>query len=61
MGTTAFNVQREFIDKGHPVEMCSSNYVLYGDMSRRVMSVLQSVVPDIEIYSIDEEIGRAHV
>lgn len=54
MGTTAFNVQREFIDKGHPVEMCSSNYVLYGDMSRRVMSVLQSVVPDIEIYSIDE-------
>jgi len=54
MGTTAFNVQREFIDKGHSVEMCSSNYVLYGDMSRRVMFVLQSIVPDIEIYSIDE-------
>lgn len=54
MGTTAFNVQREFIDKGHQVEMCSSNYVLYGDMSRRVMSVLQSIVPDVEIYSIDE-------
>src|SRR5574344_2267371 len=29
MGTTAFNVQKEFIDKGHPVEMCSSNYILY--------------------------------
>jgi DNA polymerase V len=54
MGTTAFNVQREFVEKGHPVEMCSSNYVLYADMSRRVMSVLQSIVPDIEIYSIDE-------
>jgi DNA polymerase V len=54
MGTTAFNVQREFIGKGHPVEMCSSNYILYGDMSRRVMSVLQSIVPDVEIYSIDE-------
>ena len=32
----------------------SSNYTLYGDMSTRVMSVLSTMVPDIEVYSIDE-------
>ena len=34
--------------------VCSSNYTLYGDMSDRVMSILSSAVPKIEIYSIDE-------
>jgi DNA polymerase V len=32
----------------------SSNYTLYGDMSARVMSVLNRFTPDLEIYSIDE-------
>ncbi|HTW53386.1 MAG TPA: Y-family DNA polymerase [Stellaceae bacterium] len=32
----------------------SSNYTLYGDMSSRVMSVLSTFTPDLEIYSIDE-------
>ena len=32
----------------------SSNYRLYGDMSSRVMGVLQELVPSMEIYSIDE-------
>lgn len=32
----------------------SSNYTLYGDMSRRVMTVLSQFAPDQEIYSIDE-------
>jgi DNA polymerase V len=32
----------------------SSNYALYGDMSRRVMNVLARFTPEIEIYSIDE-------
>lgn len=32
----------------------SSNYVLYGDMSRRVMSVLADSMPNIHVYSIDE-------
>lgn len=32
----------------------SSNYALYGDMSRRVMSLLGELVPAVEIYSIDE-------
>lgn len=32
----------------------SSNYALYGDMSERVMSVIESMVPVVSIYSIDE-------
>lgn len=32
----------------------SGNHRLYGDMSERVMSVLRSLVPSIEVYSIDE-------
>ncbi len=32
----------------------SGNHPLYGDMSNRVMSVLRSLVPEIEVYSVDE-------
>ena len=32
----------------------SSNYELYGDMSRRMYQVLESIVPAVEPYSIDE-------
>ena len=32
----------------------SSNYALYGDLSRRVMSTLEHFSPGVEIYSIDE-------
>lgn len=52
MGEPAFKLNR-LIEKG-AVHVFSSNYVLYGDMSRRVMAVLTAEVPDIEIYSIDE-------
>ncbi|SMB79438.1 DNA-directed DNA polymerase [Hymenobacter roseosalivarius DSM 11622] len=38
----------------HNVKVFSSNYALYGDMSRRVMYHLQQVAPAVEIYSIDE-------
>ncbi|HVB02914.1 MAG TPA: Y-family DNA polymerase [Chitinophagaceae bacterium] len=36
------------------VELFSSNYVLYGSLSARVMKTLQSFSPAMEIYSIDE-------
>lgn len=36
------------------VEVFSSNYPLYGDMSARVMRILGAFTPDVEIYSIDE-------
>jgi DNA polymerase V len=36
----------------------SSNYSLYGDFSARVMSVLDSLAPEIFVYSIDEAFLR---
>ncbi len=38
----------------HGVIVRSSNYTLYGDLSARVMRVLQEFTPDLEVYSIDE-------
>jgi DNA polymerase V len=44
---------REVI-KENQVQVLSSNYELYGDMSHRVMVILEKFCPEIEIYSIDE-------
>ena len=44
---------KAFCEK-HNVAVFSSNYVLYGDMSRRVMQCLSTFTPDMEVYSIDE-------
>lgn len=44
---------RVLCDK-HQVAVFSSNYALYGDMSRRVMECLNTFTPDMEVYSIDE-------
>ncbi|HEV8619967.1 MAG TPA: Y-family DNA polymerase [Nitrospiraceae bacterium] len=38
----------------HRVQVFSSNYTLYGDMSQRVMETLEQFSPDVEVYSIDE-------
>lgn len=38
----------------HGVVIKSSNYTLYGDMSARMLQVLQDLCPDVESYSIDE-------
>ena len=42
-----------FLKQNH-VHVFSSNYALYGDMSSRVMSIVQRYHPDLEVYSIDE-------
>ncbi len=52
MGQPAFEI-KDIIEK-YQVNVFSSNYVLYGDMSRRVMNILSDFAPVIEIYSIDE-------
>jgi len=52
MGQAAFEI-KEFIAT-HNVQVFSTNFTLYGDMSQRVMNTLSEFVPDIEIYSIDE-------
>lgn len=36
------------------IQVFSSNYPLYGDMSSRVMKILEQFTPDVEVYSIDE-------
>lgn len=38
----------------HGVRVLSSNYTLYGDISRRVVEVYQEFSPTVDIYSIDE-------
>ena len=52
MGAPAFKYEDIF--KENDVEVFSSNFPLYGDMSSRVMSILSKFTPNIEIYSIDE-------
>jgi DNA polymerase V len=52
MGAPAFKM--EDLLKRYNVNVFSSNYTLYGDLSERVMKTLMDIVPDIEIYSIDE-------
>lgn len=52
MSTPAFQL-RDLI-RQHGIQVFSSNYALYGDLSRRVMEILELFSPDIEIYSIDE-------
>ncbi len=52
MGTPFFQV-RNLVDSGR-LEVRSSNYTLYGDLSRRVMAILREAAPRIEVYSIDE-------
>src|SRR5690606_22271182 len=52
MGAVAFQYKGLFDQ--HNVHVFSSNYALYGDMSNRVMNILSTYTPDIEIYSIDE-------
>ncbi len=52
MGAPIFKC--EDIVRKHDVKIFSANFVLYGDMSNRVMAVLSNFTPNLEIYSIDE-------
>ena len=52
MGAPAFEYKKLFEDNN--VFVYSSNYALYGDMSSRVMNILSTFSPEIEVYSIDE-------
>jgi DNA polymerase V len=60
MGEPYFKV-KELVRKNN-VHIFSSNYALYGDLSRRVMKTLKSFSDKIEIYSIDEAfVDLSHV
>ena len=52
MGAPAFQYKQLF--KNQQVKVFSSNYPLYGDMSNRVMSILEQYTSNLEVYSIDE-------
>lgn len=52
MGAPLFQIAETIQRYG--VHVFSSNYALYADISNRVMTVIESEVPRIEVYSIDE-------
>jgi DNA polymerase V len=52
MGAPEFKY-RQFC-KENGIKVFSSNYPLYGDMSARVMNILGTFTPDMEVYSVDE-------
>ena len=52
MGAPFYQV-KELLEQNN-VAVFSSNYNLYGDMSRRVMSLLSTYTPRLDVYSVDE-------
>ncbi|MGM5630947.1 Y-family DNA polymerase [Apibacter raozihei] len=52
MGVPAFQVDKLF--KNHQVKIFSANFILYGDLSHRVMNIVKRYSSQVEIYSIDE-------
>ena len=52
MGVPWFKVRDSFLKENGQV--FSSNFTFYGDISARVMNILEGFVPRTEVYSIDE-------
>jgi DNA polymerase V len=52
MGIPIFKIDAQI--RQHGIQVFSSNYSLYADMSDRVMRTLEDMAPRVEIYSIDE-------
>lgn len=52
MGVPVYQIQH--LVEQHNIQLFSSNYALYADMSARVMAILEAFSPSLEVYSIDE-------
>ena len=52
MGVPYFEIKE--LCRKHGVQVFSSNYTLYGDLSNRVHSVLKDMAVRQEVYSVDE-------
>ncbi|SOB75361.1 DNA polymerase V [Marinobacter sp. LV10R510-11A] len=52
MGVPVHHIRTEIRQYG--IHLFSSNYTLYGDLSRRVMVTLEALAPRVDVYSIDE-------
>lgn len=53
MGAPAFLI--EDIIKKHNVAVFSANFILYGDISNRIVNISRRYCQDIEVYSVDEQ------
>ncbi|MDA3809770.1 MAG: hypothetical protein PF518_05495 [Spirochaetaceae bacterium] len=51
-GIPLFKVE-QYIKK-YDIEVFSSNYTLYFDLSNRVMTILNTFAAEVEVYSVDE-------
>ena len=52
MGEPFFKIKE--LTKNKKISVLSSNYTFYADISNRIMNILKSNLPSMEIYSIDE-------
>jgi DNA polymerase V len=52
MGAPAFKWRDEF--RRHHITTFSANFAIYGDISKRITSLLTTITPRIEVYSVDE-------
>lgn len=52
MGAVAYQYKELF--EANNVHVFSCNFALYGDLSNRVMNIISTYSPDVEVYSIDE-------
>jgi len=52
MASPEFKI-RELLQQNN-IKVLSSNYPLYGDLSERVMKIMEGFTPNVEVYSIDE-------
>ncbi len=52
MGVPYFQIKQQIA--ADDIVVFSSNYALYADISARVMSTLEQLAPNVEVYSIDE-------
>lgn len=51
MGAPYFQIRNTL--RQHGIKAFSSNYALYGDMSERVMTTIESLVPAVDIFPLD--------
>jgi len=56
MGAEYFKY-KEYMEKNN-IKVFSSNYPLYADMSERMINTISEIVPEIEVYSIDEAFAK---
>ena len=52
MGTPLFKIND--LVRNYEINIFSSNFALYGDISNRIMQILKNDIANVEIYSIDE-------